>query len=273
MSTKETVKAHFLQKIHDPKMSGVTVKAALSNQCYASHMREIMEELFSTRETADVTIVTDDKFEVMAHKEVLKASSGFFKNYLGSYSQPKQLVFLRGVRYLELNALLRFIYLGDTQVSSERFRHFIQVGKELEIKGIDIIEQEKARKEIQRQYETANCEMEYARVLSEGLADQEKTRMENQSQYETVNCEIEYSKVLSEGLHDQEDKAETFTEINEDDYDYYQALANKFSPDSSDTECNERISDNNHDVAVIQVQNLNKSFSEDMDEKLTFERN
>ena len=63
-------------------MSGVTVKAALSTQCYASHMREIMGELFNTRETADVTIVTDDKFEVMAHKEVLKASSGFFKNYL-----------------------------------------------------------------------------------------------------------------------------------------------------------------------------------------------
>jgi len=249
------------------------VKAALSTQCYASQMREIMEELYSSRENADVTIVTDDKFEVMAHKEVLKASSGFFKNYLGSYSQPKQLVFLRGVKHLELNALLRFIYLGETQVSSERFRHFIQVGKELEVKGIDIIEEEKARKENQRRYETVNCEMEYARVLSEGLADQEKTRMENQSHYETVNCEIEYSKVLSEGLHDQEEKAETFTEINEDDYDYYQALANKFSPDSSDTECNERISDNNHDVAVIQVQNLNKSFSGDMDDEMTFERN
>ena len=136
-------------------------------------------------------------------------------------------------------------------------------------------EQENTRMEnkTKSQYETVNCEMEYARVLSEGLADQEKTRMENQSQYETVNCEIEYSKVLSEGLHDQEDKTETFTEINEDDYDYYKALANKFSPDSSDTECNERISDNNHDVAVIQVQNLNKSFSGDMDDEITFERN
>ena len=222
-------------------MSGVTVKAALSTQCYASHMREVMGDLFSSRETADVTIVTDDKFEVMAHKEVLKASSGFFKNYLGSYSQPKQLVFLRGVKHLELNALLRFIYLGETQVASERFGHFIQVGKELEIKGIDIIEQEEARKE-------------------------------NPSQYETVNCENENARVLSEGLYDQEDKTETWTEISEEDYDYYQAMTNKCSPDSSDTECNERISDNNHDVAVIQVQNLNKSFSE-MDDEISFERN
>ena len=222
-------------------MSGVSVKAALSTQCYASHMREIMGELFNTRETADVTIVTDDKFEVMAHKEVLKASSGFFKNYLGSYSQPKQLVLLRGVKYIEINALLRFIYLGETQVASERFGHFIQVGKELEIKGIDIIEQDNSRKE-------------------------------NPRQHETVNCEIENARVLSEGLHDQEDKAETWTEISEEDYDYYQAIANKCSPDSSDTECDERISDNNHDVAVIQVQNLNKSFSE-MDDEISFERN
>ena len=143
-------------------MSGVTVRAALSTQCYASHMREIMAELFNTRETADVTIVTDDKFEVMAHKEVLKASSGFFKNYLGSYSQPKQLVLLRGVKYIELNALLRFIYLGETQVASERFVHFIELGKKLEVKGIDIIEQEKVRNESPKEYETVNFEMEDA---------------------------------------------------------------------------------------------------------------
>ena len=220
------------------------MKAALSAQCYASHMRELMEVLFNSSQTYDFKIVLHDGFMVQAHKEVLKASSGFFKNYLGSYSQPKQLVLLRGVKYIELNALLRFIYLGETQVASERFGHFIQVGKELEIKGIDIIEQ----KEV-------------------------KVKKENPRQYETVNCENENARVLSEGLHDQEDKTETWTEISEEDYEYYQqALANKFSPDSSDTECDERISDNNHDVAVIKVQNLNKSFSE-MDDEISFERN
>ena len=86
-------------------------------------------------------------------------------------------------------------------------------------------EQEEARKENQRQYETVNCELEYARVLSEGLAYQEKAKVENKCQYETVNCEMDYAKVLSEGLHDQE---KTFTEISEDDYDYYQALAKFF---------------------------------------------
>ena len=91
-------------------------------------------------------------------------------------------------------------------------------------------EQENTRMEnkTKSQYETVNCELEYARVLSEGLAYQEKAKVENKCQYETVNCEMDYAKVLSEGLHDQEDKTKTFTEINEDDYDYYQALAKFF---------------------------------------------
>ena len=88
-------------------------------------------------------------------------------------------------------------------------------------------EQENTRMEnkTKSQYETVNCELEYARVLSEGLAYQEKAKVENKCQYETVNCEMDYAKVLSEGLHDQE---KTFTEISEDDYDYYQALAKFF---------------------------------------------
>ena len=280
------------------------MKAALSAQCYASHMRELMEVLFNSSQTYDFKIVLHDGFMVQAHKEVLKASSGFFKNYLekNCCGNPKEKISLFCVEYSDFVALLRFIYLGETQVASERFVHFIELGKKLEVKGIDIIEQEKVRnenpkeyetvnfemeyakvpsdglakqekirKENQRQhetgncemddakvlskglancvieyeglaekekigeknqsqYETVNCEIENARVLSEGIPEQEKTEEENQSQYETVNWEIENARVLGEGLHDQEEKAETWTVIREDNYDYYQAMANKCSP-------------------------------------------
>lgn len=310
------------------------MKAALSAQCYASHMRELMEVLFNSSQTYDFKIVLHDGFMVQAHKEVLKASSGFFKNYLekNCCGNPKEKISLFCVEYSDFIALLRFIYLGETQVASERFVHFIELGKKLEVKGIDIIEQEKVRnenpkeyetvnfetedaklseglaeqdmtrlenrrqhetvnfemeyakvpsdglakqekirKENQRQHETGNCEMDDAKVLSEGLtnceieyeglaeqektgeknqskyetvnfeienarmlsegfSEQEKTEHENQSQYETVNWEIRNARVLPEGLHDQEEKPETWTVIKEDNYDYYQAMANKCSP-------------------------------------------
>ena len=310
------------------------MKAALSAQCYASHMKELMEVLFNSSQTYDFKIVLHDGFMVQAHKEVLKASSGFFKNYLekNCCGNSKEKISLFCVEYSDFVALLRFIYLGETQVASERFVHFIELGKKLEVKGIDIIEQEKVRnespkeyetvnfetdyaklseglaeqdktrlenrrqhetvnfemeyakvpsdglakqekirKENQRQHETGNCEMDDAKVLSEGLAncvieyeglaeqektgeknqskyetvnfdidnarmlsegfsEQEKTEHENQSQYETVNWEIRNARVLPEGLHDQEEKAETWTVIREDNYDHYQAMANKCSP-------------------------------------------
>merc|ERR1712025_504789 len=101
-------------------MSGVKVKAALSAQCYASHMRELMEVLFNSSQTYDFKIVLHDGFMVQAHKEVLKASSGFFKNYLekNCCGNPKEKISLFCVEYSDFVALLRFIYLGEAQVAS-----------------------------------------------------------------------------------------------------------------------------------------------------------
>ena len=201
----------------------------ISTQCYVSYMREMMEDLLSSPESADVTIVTDDRREVRAHKAVLKASSGFFKSYLGAYSHQNQLVFLRGVNYEELNALLHFIYLGEAQVESGKIGYFIQVGKELDIKGIRDVERE-------------------------------KIRIENPNLYETVNCEHEYVKALSENFANQEEAVETCTEIikDESDHDYMQALANKFESESWNTDRTEREADS-------EKQNLIKSFSEEME--------
>ena len=210
----------------------------VSTQCYVSYMREMMADLLRCPDSADVTIVTDDRREVRAHKAVLKASSGFFKSYLGAYShsQQNQLVFLRGVNFEELSAILHFIYLGEAQVGSAKIGHFIQVGKELEIKGIGDVEREKIRIENPNLYETVNCENEYVKALSENFAD-----------------------------HDIEEKDDcTETIEDETDYDYIQALTNKFESESWNKGCDqEKNPDDNHHVSGIQ--NLNKSFSEEME--------
>lgn len=207
----------------------------ISTQCYVSYMREMMADLLRSPDSADVTIVTDDRREVRAHGAVLKASSGFFKSYLGAYSHHQnQLVFLRGVNFEELSAILHFVYLGEAQVGSDKIGHFIQVGKELEIKGI-------------------------------GDVEREKIKIENPNLYETVNCENEYVKALSENFADKEETSEDCIEAIEDetDYDYIQALTNKFESKSWNTECDQKHSEDNHHVSVIQ--NLNKSFSEEME--------
>ena len=207
----------------------------ISTQCYVSYLREMMEDLLNSPDSADVTIVTDDKREVKAHKSVLKASSGFFKSYLGSYSHQNQLVFLRGVNYEELNAILHFIYLGKAQVSSERIGHFIQVAKELEVKGIKDVEREKVRIENPNLYETVNCEIEYAKILSENFSKQDK---ETEKYSDTI----------------EDDNSETI----EDDNEYLQALTKEF--ESSNTHCNESDHEVNPDSVI---QDLNKSFSEE----------
>ena len=85
----------------------------------------------------DVTLVSEDDHEIGAHRVVLSASSGVFKQILGRsrpFHQP--LVFLKGVQGRDLKALLRFMYLGETEVDQEDITSFLQAGLDLQVSGL-----------------------------------------------------------------------------------------------------------------------------------------
>ena len=85
----------------------------------------------------DVTLVSEDDHEIGAHKVVLSASSVFFMQILGrSWPFHQPLVFLKGVQGRDLKALLRFMYLGETEVGQEDITSFLQAGLDLQVSGI-----------------------------------------------------------------------------------------------------------------------------------------
>jgi len=86
----------------------------------------------------DVRLVTDDGKQFASHKLVLASSSDFFQSIIHNM-KSKQLdffIFLAGVRSVELEHILDYIYAGEVQLFQEELDNFLDIAQKLRIKGL-----------------------------------------------------------------------------------------------------------------------------------------
>ena len=93
---------------------------------YSDHLKLMMQNLMESSESADVTLVCDDKARFKAHKFILNACSPVFK-YMNSELPQKNdsVIYLRGVLSKELESILQFIYLGQATFYQDRMNEFL----------------------------------------------------------------------------------------------------------------------------------------------------
>ena len=114
-------------------------KYTLHWHSYTEHLREALSELMLSSEFADVTLVTDDKQQIRAHRNILSAASPVFKNILQlDRKNVNPVIYLRGIKHSEMESIMQFIYLGEARFYEERMSEFIAVFKNLEIKDLSI---------------------------------------------------------------------------------------------------------------------------------------
>ena len=78
-----------------------------------------IQSLWESQEFLDVTLVCDDDDQVEAHKLVLSAASLFLRKILQRNPHSHPLLYLRGATKKDIQALLLFIYSGETKVKQE----------------------------------------------------------------------------------------------------------------------------------------------------------
>ena len=104
---------------------------------YPDHLRGLMHDLMVSEDFADVTLVTDDKKKVRAHRHVLSACSPVFKEILQMEKQNNHpFMYLRGIQYSEIEPILQFMYLGEAKLYEERLNEFMSAVRDLEIKEL-----------------------------------------------------------------------------------------------------------------------------------------
>merc|ERR1711936_171773 len=108
-----------------------------------SAFKNILEE----EDFVDVTLSAGGN-NLKAHKVVLSACSSYFRDLLKGISlwQHPVLV-LKDVRFLELQSILEFVYLGEVNVEQDRLESFLKTAELLRIKGLtDGLQSDKAEK-------------------------------------------------------------------------------------------------------------------------------
>ena len=68
-----------------------------------------MREMMTSDDFTDVTLVTDDKKTIKAHRNILSACSPVFKNILQmEITNNHPVIYLRGIQYTEIVSILQF---------------------------------------------------------------------------------------------------------------------------------------------------------------------
>ena len=103
---------------------------------YSDHLREMLHEMMITSELTDVTLVCDDKRQFKAHRIILSACSTVFKSIISDLPQNSSIIFLRGIQHQEMEAILKFMYVGVATFQQDRVNEFLKVANSLEVKEI-----------------------------------------------------------------------------------------------------------------------------------------
>merc|ERR1719427_1437432 len=116
-------------------------KYDLKWKTFDDNLVEVFKNLGEEGHFADVTLVSDDQVQTPAHKVVLSACSPVLKTLLVNNPHSHPLLYLRGIKQTELQAIIKFMYFGETQIFENRITEFVSVAKDLEVKEISEEEQ------------------------------------------------------------------------------------------------------------------------------------
>ena len=85
---------------------------------FAANLSSALHNLRGDENFTDLTLVCADQ-QVEVHKVVLASSSKFFWRVLKNIKHSHPLIYLKGVKFKDLEAVLSFMYLGQVNLAQE----------------------------------------------------------------------------------------------------------------------------------------------------------
>ena len=111
-------------------------KLRLQRVDFKDNVDTLFRSLRDQGDFADVTLACEDGQQVDAHKVILATSSSFFLNLLRRSTHAHPVVFMRGLKFADLLAIIDFVYYGEVHVFSENLDSFLAIAKELQLEGL-----------------------------------------------------------------------------------------------------------------------------------------
>ena len=103
---------------------------------FQANTSKLLADVQKSHAFSDVTLACDEFQLLPAHKIIISSGSSFFKTVLQELNTfTKPIVYLRGVGKEELEAVLTFLYTGQTRVHNISLDSFLGLARDLGIQG------------------------------------------------------------------------------------------------------------------------------------------
>ena len=103
---------------------------------FQENVKSAFGNLRKDKNFSDVTLACEDGKQLEAHKVILAVSSPVFQMLLSRNSHPRPLIYMRKVKFVDMEAIVDFLYSGETQVFQENLDSFLAIADELQLKGL-----------------------------------------------------------------------------------------------------------------------------------------
>lgn len=215
-------------------------KFCLSWNDFEKNIGVAFRELREAKDFFDLTLVCEDE-QIQAHKVVLSACSPFFRDILRRNPHQHPLLYLKGVKCADLEAVLKFMYQGEVNVVQEELNSFLALAEDLHVKGLTQAPSSRTTKsEPESELRTKRTSPQRSETSSEPLS--KKTRLSSSQDAEILPIKSE--KVASTAsvtyTNSKNKSSVTGTEVSVGDYsedyddindDYPDQLYNPLSAD------------------------------------------
>ena len=114
----------------------MTEKYCLKWNDFQTNVTKSFSKLRNEDDFFDVTLVSDDKQQVSAHKLVLSSCSDYFKSILRQSKHSHPILCLEGISSSELNNVLDYIYNGEIQLHETDLDGFLRISQRLKLEGL-----------------------------------------------------------------------------------------------------------------------------------------
>ena len=102
---------------------------------FQENRKSSFENLRNAADFANVTLACEDGQQIMSHKLILASSSPVLRKILLNSSHPHPMIYMRGVKSEDLEAIIDFIYLGKANIFHENIQPFLAIAEDLGLKG------------------------------------------------------------------------------------------------------------------------------------------
>ena len=111
-------------------------KLCLTLNDFRNNLKHAFESFRNDNVLSDVTLVCEDGQQLEAHRIILASCSPLFMEIFRNTKHSHPLIYMRGVRSEDLEAILDFVYCGEANVYQENLNSFLALAEELKLKGI-----------------------------------------------------------------------------------------------------------------------------------------